>query len=76
MRRDAAQTIMNLMVEVSGKLNDSIFEVMDSASDQEIERYRHAIGRCMGEIFTEIISPIMAEYPELTPLDLRKPAQP
>jgi len=76
MKKETARVIVNVMHDITGRLNDTIFLVMEAADDDEVHRYKHAIGRAMGEIILEIENPIFEQYPDLTPIELRSPSKP
>lgn len=76
MKRETARIIVDLMRDITSRMNDSIFLVMEAGDDDEVHRYKHAIGRAMGEIMLEIEKPIFEQYPDLTPIDLRSPSKP
>ncbi|WP_206244054.1 hypothetical protein [Novosphingobium terrae] len=49
---------------------------MDAADEDEVHRYKRAVGQVMGGIFLDIKSPIFEQYPDLTPAELRSPSMP
>jgi hypothetical protein len=71
MEHSVAKQINDMMIEFSGRLNQSIKLVMDNCDDDEFKRYRRTVGKIMGEMFVEIMTPIYKEYPELTPEELK-----
>jgi len=40
---------------------------MDAAPNPEFLAYRLAIGNVMGELWNQVLKPILREHPELTP---------
>ena len=76
MKKETARVIVDIMQSIAGRLNNSIFLVMEAADEDEVHRYKQAIGRAMGEIFLEIEAPIFEQYPDLTPIGLRSPSMP
>ena len=74
MERETAQSILALMFEYGGKLNDSMMAVRKAGDKEEFSRYRRAVGNVLESTFENIINPIMAEHPDLKPeqLDLEK----
>ena len=66
-----AKTVLDRALNASGTLNDSIFAVIAGASQEEAERYKRAVGRVMGELYCQILQPILQEHPELTPPEMR-----
>ncbi len=60
------------MLDINTRVNASIRLVMDNSEQEEFVKYRRAAGKVMGYVF-ELLTPIFAEHPELTPEGLRKP---
>ncbi len=71
MQFEIAQHVSALMLELSGRLDESVRFVMENADEEEFQRYRRAVGKLMGDIFVGILSPLYAEHPSLTPEGLR-----
>jgi hypothetical protein len=69
--RVTANSVLKTALSVTASLNDSIYSVMASGSPEEIKRYKQAVGKVMAEVFLEIVDPILAEHPDLTPPELR-----
>jgi hypothetical protein len=65
MSRDAAKIIMEVVTKNAAE-QDAVL-----AQKDEFREYRRMIGRSMGAMFFEIISPIVVKYPELKPAQLR-----
>ena len=76
MKKEAARLIVEVMQDITARLNNSIYVVMEAADEEEVQRYKRAIGQAMGGIFLDIMSPIFDEYPDLTPIGLRSPSMP
>lgn len=74
MKREVAESILALVFEYGGKLNDSMLEVRDTGEEEEFHRYRRAVGNVLASAFENIIDPIFAEHPDLKPdqLNLEK----
>lgn len=70
MKRDVAASILELVFEYGGKLNDSMLTVRDSSDEEEFSRYRRAVGNVLASAFENIIDPIFAEHPDLKPEQL------
>ena len=75
MKRELAQSIVELVFDYGGKLNDSMLLVRESATEEEFGDYRRAVGAVLASAFTNILDPILAEHPDLKPdqLNLEKP---
>ena len=71
MEKPVAQEISLLMLEISKQLDASVRTVMDTCEQREFEQYRLAVGKLMGGIFVDILTPIFKQYPDLTPEGLK-----
>jgi hypothetical protein len=65
-----ARQVSDLMVEISGRLNNSIVTVEEKCPSEEFEAYRRAVGAIMGEILLEVMNPLYKEHPTLKPSGL------
>ena len=70
MDRETAQSILALMFEYGGKLNDAMLMVRETSDPEEFARYRRAFGNVLDSAFEEVINPILAEHPDLKPESL------
>lgn len=70
MERDAAESILAMMFEYGGRLNDSMLLVREAGDAEEFARYRRAVGNVLDAAFENIINPILAEHPDLKPASL------
>lgn len=71
MQKQVAEQVPALMLEYSGKLDQSVQLVKDTCTEEEFLDYRKAVGRIMGEMCVEIMWPIFHEYPDLEPDELK-----
>lgn len=67
MKKDVAKSIVELVFDYGGKLNDSMLLVRESATEDEFSDYRRAVGTVLASAFANILDPIFAEYPDLRP---------
>ncbi|WP_395641747.1 hypothetical protein [Rudaea sp.] len=65
-----ARRISDLMLDVSGKLNDSILDVVRS-SPEDAENYKRAIGFLLGGILLDVLNPLYKAHPDLKPAELK-----
>lgn len=70
MERDVAQSILEVMFEYGGKLNDTMLMVHEAGDEEEFAKYRRAVGNVLDSAFANIIDPILAEHPDLRPSQL------
>lgn len=57
----------------SGEQNNVLFDIQPLCTEAEFSAYKQMIGRSMGEMFIEVINPILRDYPDLTPPGLIPP---
>jgi len=67
MERETAQSVLALMFEYGGKLNDAMLKVRETSDKEEFARYRRAFGNVLDSAFEQIINPILEEHPDLQP---------
>ncbi len=67
MDRDIAKSILDLMFEYGGKLNDSMMMAREACDEKDFSTYRRAVGNVLASTFESIIDPILAEHPDLRP---------
>ena len=58
------------MLEYSAKLDQTVALLREHCSNEEFQMYRRGIGHVMGYMFTEIMTPIYEEHPDLKPPSL------
>jgi hypothetical protein len=62
-----AKKIGDLMQDCSARLNSSVALVRDECDAEELQNYRRAVGKVMGEILLEVLNPLYAKHPQLKP---------
>ena len=75
MKREIAQSILALMFDYGGKLNDAMMKVRETSDQEEFARYRRAFGNVLDSAFEQIINPILEEHPDLKPDQLNLEAR-
>ena len=75
MERETAKSVLALMFDYGGKLNDAMLMVRKSSDQEEFARYRRAFGNVLDSAFEQIINPILEEYPDLKPEQLNLEAK-
>lgn len=70
MERETAQSVLALMFDYGGKLNDAMLMIRETSDEEEFARYRRAIGNVLDSAFEQIINPILEEHPDLRPESL------
>jgi hypothetical protein len=71
MDKAIAQNISALMLEYGAKLDDSVSLVMAHCTEDELKRYKGAVGRIFGCMMLEIMNPLYDEHPDLKPPELK-----
>lgn len=71
MDRDVAKSILDLVFDYGGKLNDSMLLVREECDEADFHAYRRAVGEILKTTFAKVIEPIFAEHPDLKPAQLR-----
>jgi hypothetical protein len=71
MSRDAAKIIMEVVTRNAAEQDAALAQIQSLCTEDEFGEYRRMIGRSMGAMFFEIISPIVVKYPELKPSELK-----
>lgn len=67
MQKEIAKEVNTLMLEFSGRLNDSIRLVQQNCSKDEFENYREEVSKLMTIMYLDIMKPIHQRYPEFEP---------
>lgn len=75
MERETAKSVLALMFDYGGKLNDAMLMVRESSDQEEFAHYRRAFGNVLDSAFEQIINPILEEYPDLKPDQLKLEAK-
>jgi hypothetical protein len=66
MAPDVANRVNALLCDASGLLDESVQVVKDSCPKEEFERYRLAVGKIMGAMYLDLMSPLIyTDHPDL-----------
>jgi hypothetical protein len=71
MRKDLAERLTRDLLAASGKLDQSVSVLMETADEEFFRRYRRAVGEAMGTIYIEILRDVFRQYPELEPESMK-----
>ena len=66
-----AKYVSELMLEISGRLDESVAKVNEACSPEEDLAYRRAVGRILGNILLHVLNPLYAEHPSLKPAEMK-----
>ena len=73
MNKTLAEQTSLLLLQVSAKLDAQLRTLKTQCVDEEFQVYLRGFGYVLGYMFTEIMSPIYAEHPDLKPEQLGGP---
>ena len=68
-----AEELSILLMQISGKLDQSVRFVLDKDTNSNFETYRLNVGKIMGELYLDMLRPLWDRYPELLPEDMGGP---
>jgi len=67
MEREIAKKIMAELERLGAAMNDVVSIIEDINDEKEKKKFRRELGDLMGKSFTNIMCPIIREYPDLDP---------
>ena len=70
-KKETACQVSALLLEFSGKLDNSVALVASDGKADETAYYKRIVGKIMGEMFVEVRRPLYSEHPELKPPELK-----
>jgi hypothetical protein len=70
--RDEAEKIKSVALDCVRQLDMSVKLALADAPEDQSSIYRRLVGQAMGHIFTEVLMPVYAAYPDLEPEELKK----
>lgn len=71
MDRHVAERVIPALFEAAGKMNDALLLIQEGCSGEEFAALRRGTGRAMGYLYSDVIQPILREYPDLTPENMK-----
>ncbi len=69
--KKSAAEIIDLMLDIGGKIDRSIALVQNGFTEEEFLTYRKMAGEFMGGILIDVMNPIFSNFPELKPNELK-----
>lgn len=72
MNRELAKSVVDMAFAYASKLDQSVARTKSECSDEEFKRYRAAVGKVLGYMYTDVLRLIFREYPDLEPEALRR----
>jgi hypothetical protein len=67
MEKDVAERLMHLLRSVEEPLNEAAALIEQISDAEEKRELRRGIGEIMGRTFTDVVTSIIRQYPELDP---------
>ena len=67
---DAARKVVALLLDASGAIDQSVAEVRDHGTAEELKAYAKVAGSILGQILSEGLNPLFRQHPELVPPEL------
>jgi hypothetical protein len=62
-----AKQINDLMLDISGRLEESVVNVKETCAPAEFEEYRRSVARILGQVLLGVLNPLYLEHPSLRP---------
>jgi hypothetical protein len=69
MEKQLAAKVTRRLLRIGAELDQTLMIIKTKGSPKDVRRFRPAIGKAMGELYAEIIEPILEEHPSLIPRD-------
>jgi len=66
MTKTTAQAVSELLRAAAAKLDESV-RVVQGRAPSELDAYRRSVGRIMGAIYLDLLTPLYAQHPEIEP---------
>jgi hypothetical protein len=66
----AAKDVLQLFLNISGQMDDSIRAVENQTSAEELKSFKRGAGHVMYEVFERILEPICKRHPSLRPPEM------
>jgi hypothetical protein len=66
-----AKYVSELLLEINGRLNESLEKVESTCGPEDFAAYRRRVGVLVNSIFEEFLEPIYIDHPELKPPELK-----
>ncbi len=70
--KTSASAAVEAVLQFAPRINESIRDLMMTGpSGPQLNEYRRAAGRVLGYLYTDILRPIFAQYPDLEPESMK-----
>jgi hypothetical protein len=71
MKKETAAEILQVMIDCGARLDRSVQLVKETSPEEEFKRYRSIVGDIMADMLIRVMNPIIADYPELKPKQMK-----
>ena len=72
MNEKSAKIAGDACLDSTKLLNNCLFGIRDTSGHDEFVHYRTAVGQVLGTLYSDIMRPIFAEFPQLEPEPLKR----
>jgi hypothetical protein len=72
MNADVSKEVLEAVFESSKLLDGALVAIRERASPEEHRKYLDTVSRLLVTMLVEIINPILAEHPQLTPDEMKR----
>jgi hypothetical protein len=69
--QDSAKSLLEMLLRHSAELDAFLISIEEKCSEEEFKQLRAITGKVMGSILVDAINPIVAQYPDLKPSELK-----
>ena len=76
MNKDTAEKLVNAGIQAQKALNNTLYDVRDELTAEEMQRLRRFVGATLSLINDHIYLPLFREFPELKPPEYDAPWPP
>lgn len=70
--RELAERTISEAVQCSRRLEAILFEIQNECTEEEFLKYRRGFAYVLGYLYTDVMRPLIQQYPELTPPGLKQ----
>jgi hypothetical protein len=67
---DTAKYVLDVFLKINGQMNESIEQVQNAISPEELKAFKRGVGHVMYEVFNQIVEPICKRHPSLRPPEM------
>ncbi len=72
MRKNTAQEVIELLLDFCTDIDKTLLRVKGNTTEEEFKKYTKAISYVLMCVFIDIMVPIIKQYPDLEPEELKR----